>query len=237
MDAVSRRIVDRLVDRIVRQPKPCDALLRFVYYTEEFVERYDIEGVLPHLTDDERDAMRKHFRDEMAHSVALRRYCQEEGLPIERSPLEEALIQRSDEGYAQYLRHLDPATNRFTPAEMYAYYAHVNVQEDVANVLYSAVANALERHGVHTRFVKLLRAFAKSEIKHQDYADDFMSKYEAQLGRAQCRRIYLRTRVQSLTLGAGYLREFLRILVVEHDLDIGPFGWLVRRLPAPAAAA
>src|SRR5690242_5920574 len=89
----------RVLSKIISQPRARDAMVRFVFYTEEFVERYDIKPILPHLTDDERDAMMRHFKDESSHARALRKYCETEGLKIERSPAEEALIRRSDEGY------------------------------------------------------------------------------------------------------------------------------------------
>jgi hypothetical protein len=213
--------MNRLMSRIIRQPGPRDAMLRFVYYTEEFVERYDIQPVLPHLTADERAAMEEHFRDESSHARALRVYCQKNGLRIERSPAEDALIKRSDEGYAQYLRHLDPVTNRFTPEDMYAYYAHVHVQEELANDLYSAVADTLERHREHPKLVRILRAFAKAEVEHQGYAGDFMAKYEEQLGKRHCRKVLRRTRIESAISGAKFFRDFLRLLVSEHQFQPG----------------
>lgn len=221
MNALSRLAMNRLLSRIIQQPGPRDAMLRFVYYTEEFVERYDIQPVLPHLTEEERAAMLRHFRDESAHARALRAYCQGHGLSIERSAAEEALIRRSDEGYAQYLRHLDPKTNRFTPEDMYAYYAHVHVQEELANDLYTAVADTLERHGEHPKLVKILRAFAKSEVKHQGYAEDFMKSYEGTLGKRHCRRVLRRTRLDSARSGLVFFRDFLRLLVKEHHFQPG----------------
>ena len=221
MNAISRIVMNRLMSRIISQPRPRDAMLRFVFYTEEFVERYDIHPVLPHLSADERDAMDRHFKDESSHARALRKYCQNHGLRIERSAAEDALIRRSDEGYAQYLRHLDPKTNRFTPADMYAYYCHVHVQEELANELYTAVADTLERHHQHPKLVMILRAFARSEVKHQGYAADFMAKYEAQLGKSHCRRVLLRTRFDSALSGLGFFRDFLRLLVDEHEFHPG----------------
>ena len=103
-------IATRMIDRIVAQPGPRDALLRFLYYTEEFVERFELDAILPHLDEAEGAALLQHFAEERGHARALRALCQRQGLRIERSPAEEALIQRSDEGYAQYLRHLDPKT-------------------------------------------------------------------------------------------------------------------------------
>jgi hypothetical protein len=213
-----------VLGRIIAQPQPRDAMLRFVFYTEEFVERYDIEPVLPHLTDDERAAMLEHFRDESSHARALRKYCKDHGLRIERSAAEEALIKRSDEGYAQYLRHLDPATNRFSAEDMYAYYCHVHVQEELANDLYSAVADTLEQQQEHPKLVRILRAFAKSEVEHKGYAGEFMAKYERKLGKLHCRRVLLRTRVDSAISGGGFFRDFLRLLVDEHAFQPGPLA-------------
>jgi hypothetical protein len=224
MNPISRLVLRRLLGRIIAQPRPRDAMLRFVFYTEEFVERYDIQPVLPHLRHDEREAMLRHFKDERGHARALRRYCGDHGLPIERSPAEAALIKRSDEGYAQYLRHLDPATNRFTPEDMYAYYCHVHVQEELANDLYSAVADSLERQREHPRLVRILRAFARSEVEHQGYAREFMAKYEAELGKRHCRRVLRRTRIDSAISGARFFRDFLRLLVEEHALRPGPLA-------------
>ncbi|HEX8110254.1 MAG TPA: hypothetical protein VF516_21130 [Kofleriaceae bacterium] len=221
MTRLSRFALRRLLSRIIGQPGPRDAMLRFVYYTEEFVERYDIQPILPHLGEAERDAMLRHFRDESAHARALRAYCRGHGLAIERSPAEDALIRRSDEGYAQYLRHLDPATHRFTPEDMYAYYCHVHVQEELANDLYSAVADTLEQHREHPKLVKILRAFAKSEVKHQDYAGEFMKSYEARLGARHCRRVLRRTRIDSARTGLKFFRDFLRLLVSEHQFQPG----------------
>jgi hypothetical protein len=214
----------RVLTPLVRQPAPRAALVRFVYYTEEFVERYDIAPILPHLSDDERAAMIRHFKDEQSHARALRVYCQKEGLPIERSAAEDALIRRSDEGYAQYLRHLDPATNRFTPSEMYAYYAHVHVQEELADELYSAVADTLDTEGHHPKLVRILRAFAESEREHQGYAGEFMASYQRRLGARHCRRVLRRTRVDSAISGARFFRDFLRLLVTEHQLRPGLLG-------------
>lgn len=224
MNAISRAMMRRMLKRICAQPRPRDAMLRFVFYTEEFVERYDIKPVLPHLTDDEQAAMLEHFRDESSHARALRKYCLDHGLRIERSPAEEALIQRSDEGYAQYLRHLDPATNRFTPEDMYAYYCHVHVQEELANDLYSGVADVLEQQNEHPKMVRILRAFAKSEVEHKGYAREFMAKYERQLGMLHCRRVLLRTRVESAITGARFFRDFLKLLVDEHQFQPGPLA-------------
>jgi hypothetical protein len=221
VNAASRLVFNRLLSRIISQPGARDAMLRFVFYTEEFVERYDIQPVLPHLADDEREAMERHFRDESSHARALRKYCETNGLRIERSAAEEALIKRSDEGYAQYLRHLDPATNRFTPEDMYAYYCHVHVQEELANDLYTGVADTLERHDQHPKLVRILRAFALSEVKHQGYAGEFMAKYEPRLGRWHCRRVLLRTRIDSARSGLGFFRDFLRLLVAEHQFQPG----------------
>lgn len=221
MNPITRFAMNRLMAKIISQPAPRDAMLRFVYYTEEFVERYDIQPVLPHLTAEERVAMERHFRDESAHARALRKYCLDHGLRIERSPGEEALIQRSDEGYAQYLRHLDPTTNRFTPEDMYAYYCHVHVQEELANDLYTTVADTLEQHAQHGKLVKILRAFAKAEVKHQGYAEDFMKSYEPKLGKLHCRRVLLRTRIESARSGMGFFRDFLRLLVDEHRFEPG----------------
>lgn len=224
MTPISRFALRRLLSRIVRQPAARDALVRFVYYTEEFVERYDIQPILPHLTAPERAAMEEHFRDESSHARALRAYCRNHGLRLERSPAEEALVRRSDEGYAQYLRHLDPATQRFTPADMYAYYCHVHVQEELATELYTAVADVLERHGEHAKLVRILRAFARSEVEHQGYAGEFMAAYEAQLGRLHCRRVHLRTRIDSARSGLRFFRDFLRLLVDEHRFEPGPLA-------------
>jgi hypothetical protein len=217
----SGALMSRVIHQIVRQPEPRDAMIRFVYYTEEFVERYDIQPVLPHLTEAERAAMEHHFRDESSHARALRAYCKAQGLRIERSPAEEALIRRSDEGYAQYLRHLDPATNRFTPEDMYAYYAHVHVQEELANDLYSAVADALDRAGEHPKLVRILRAFARAEVKHQGYAGEFMASYEEKLGKRHCRKVLRRTRIDSAISGLKFFRDFLRLLVSEHRFQPG----------------
>lgn len=224
MTALTRIPMRWLVGKIIAQPRPRDALLRFVYYTEEFVERYDIQPVLPHLTAEDRAAMLRHFKDESSHARALRKYCETHDLRIERSPAEEALIQRSDEGYAQYLQHLDPATSRFTPTEMYAYYAHVHVQEELANDLYTTVADTLEAQSQHPKLVRILRAFAVSELEHQDYAGAFMAKYEQQLGAWHCRRVLLRTRIDSARSGARFFRDFLRLLVAEHAFQPGPLA-------------
>ena len=224
MNPVSRALLRRLLARICAQPRSRDAMLRFVFYTEEFVERYDIQPVLPHLCDDEREAMLEHFRDESSHARALRKYCLDHGLRLERSPREDALIRRSDEGYAQYLTHLDPVTNRFTPEDMYAYYAHVHVQEELANDLYLAVADALERQHEHEKLVRILRAFARSEVEHKGYAGELMAKYEARLGRAHCRRVLRRTRIASALSGAKFFRDFLRLLVTEHEFRPGPLA-------------
>lgn len=221
MNPITRIAMNGLLSRIISQPKPREAMLRFLFYTEEFVERYDIQPVLPHLADDERLAMERHFKDESSHARALRSYCKVHGLRIERSPAEEALIRRSDEGYAQYLRHLDPATNRFTPEDMYAYYSHVHVQEELANDLYVAVADTLERHTEHPKLVRILRAFANSELEHQDYAGEFMAKYEARLGRRHCRRVLRRTRIESAISGLRFFRDFVRLLVAEHQFRPG----------------
>src|SRR5690606_33476297 len=171
--------------------------------------------------EDERAAMLHHFKDESGHARALRAYCKSHGLSIERSPAEEALIRRSDEGYAQYLRHLDPATNRFTPEDMYAYYCHVHVQEELANDLYTAVADTLARHGEHPKLVRILRAFARSEVKHQGYAGEFRKSYEARLGARRCRRVLRRTRSESAISGLRFFRDFLRLLVSEHHFQPG----------------
>jgi hypothetical protein len=221
MNPISRMLLRRLLARIIAQPAPRDAMVRFVFYTEEFVERYDIAPVLPHLEADEREAMLRHFKDESSHARALRKYCESHRLRIERTPAEDALIRRSDEGYAQYLCHLDPATNRFTPEDMYAYYCHVHVQEQLADDLYRAVADALERQGEHEKLVRILRAFAKSEVEHQGYAGEFMAKYEARLGRRKCRRVLRRTRIESAVTGAKFFRDFLRLLVAEHAFRPG----------------
>jgi hypothetical protein len=218
---VRRHMMDRLLARIVSQPAPRDAMIRFVYYTEEFVERYDIAPILPHLSDSERAAMERHFKDESSHARALRAYCKSHGLAIERSTAEDELIRRSDEGYAQYLRHLDPASNRFTPVDMYAYYAHVHVQEELADQLYSSVADTLDRQQQHPKLVRILRAFATSEREHQGYAGEFMASYEQQLGRAHCRRVLRRTRIDSALSGAKFFRDFLRLLVAEHQFQPG----------------
>lgn len=224
MNAISRLVMRRMLRRIIAQPRPRDAMLRFVFYTEEFVERYDIQPVLPHLSEDERAAMLAHFRDERSHARALRKYCQDHGLRIERSAAEDALINRSDEGYAQYLRHLDPASNRFTPEDMYAYYCHVHVQEELANELYGAVADTLERQREHPRLVRILRAFAASEAEHQGYARAFMAKYEPRLGKRHCRRVLGRTRIDSAVTGARFFRDFLKLLVAEHAFQPGPLA-------------
>jgi hypothetical protein len=224
MNPISGLLLRRLLGRIISQPRPRDAMLRFVFYTEEFVERYDIQPVLPHLAADEREAILTHFKDESSHARALRRYCKDHGLRIERSPAEDALIRRSDEGYAQYLRHLDPATNRFTPEDMYAYYCHVHVQERLANDLYSAVADTLERQREHPKLVRILRAFARSEAEHEDYARAFMAKYEARLGKRHCRRVLRRTRIDSALTGAKFFRDFLKLLVDEHAFRPGPLA-------------
>ncbi len=225
MNPVSAFIGRKLVGRIVEQPGPRAALLRFVYYTEEFVERFDIEPVLPHLSEEEQKALLHHFHDEKAHARAMRSFCKDHGLSIERSAQEDALIRRSDEGYAQYLQHLDPATNRFTPAEMYAYYAHVNMQEDLANAAYLLIAEELERVGEAPKFSKLLRAFARSELKHQDYAEDFMHKYELLLGKKRCRAIQRRIRIESVRSGLRFGYDFLRLLRTEHGFAAGPLAF------------
>jgi hypothetical protein len=221
MNPVSRLLLRRLLARIVAQPRPRDAMLRFVFYTEEFVERYDIAPVLPHLEADEQEAMLRHFKDESSHARALRKYCETHGLRIDRTPSEDALVRRSDEGYAQYLSHLDPVTNRFTPEDMYAYYCHVHVQEELANDLYLAVADALERQREHEKLVRILRAFARSEVEHQGYAGEFMAKYEARLAKRTCRRVLRRTRIDSAVTGAKFFRDFLRLLVAEHEFRPG----------------
>jgi hypothetical protein len=217
----SKIAMGRVLSKIISQPRARDAMVRFVFYTEEFVERYDIQPILPHLADDEREAMLRHFKDESSHARALRKYCETHGLPIERSPAEEALIRRSDEGYAQYLQHLDATTNRFSPADMFAYYAHVHVQEELANDLYTGVADVLEKHSEHPKLVRILRAFAKAEVEHQGYAGDFMHKYEAQLGKRHCRRVLRKTRIDSAISGLGFFRDFLRLLRDEHDWQPG----------------
>jgi hypothetical protein len=221
MDRISQFIARKLVARIVSQPRPREALLRFVYYTEEFVERFDIQPILPHLDDDEREAMLRHFKDEQSHSRALRKYCEKHGLAVERSAAEDALIRRSDEGYAQYLRHLDVHTNRFTPEEMLAYYAHVDVQEDLADNAYTLVADELERQGHHLDLVRILRAFARSEVKHKEYAERFITKYEAVLGSRKVRKVKRRTRRDSAVMGLKFARDFLRLLVTEHGFQAG----------------
>jgi hypothetical protein len=221
MNRASTFLGKKVVSRIVAQEKPRAALVRFIYYTEEFVERYDIEPVLPHLDEEERAAMLRHFKDEQSHARALRKYCAAEGLAIERSPGEEALIRRSDEGYAQYLRHLDPATNRFTPDDMLAYYAHVQVQEDLADTAYQVVADELERQGHHAKLVRILRAFARSEALHKDYAGRFIEKYERRLGAARRAEVERRTRRQSAMTGLRFGRDFLRLLVREHEFSPG----------------
>jgi hypothetical protein len=214
-------LATRLIDRIVAQPRPRDALLRFLYYTEEFVERFDLSAILPHLGAAERAALEQHFADECGHARALRALCQRHGLAIERSPAEEALIRRSDEGYAQFLRHLDPATNRFTAAEMYAYYTHVEMQEALAVTAYRRVADALDRHAVRPKFARILRAFARSEAEHQGYADRFMIEYGQQLGWARRRLIEQRVRLWSARTGSRFVWDFLRLLKREHGLDLG----------------
>lgn len=221
MNRASTFLARRVVSRIVAQERPRQALVRFIYYTEEFVERYDIEPVLPHLEEDERTAMLRHFKDEQSHARALRKYCLDQKLPIERSAGEEALIQRSDEGYAQYLRHLDATTSRFTPDEMMAYYAHVQVQEDLADTAYQVVADELERHRQHPKLVRILRAFARSEVDHRDYAEKFLDKYQARLGAARRAEVERRTRRQSAMTGLHFARDFLRLLVAEHDFRPG----------------
>jgi hypothetical protein len=224
MHPITQKFARKLIARIVEQPESRAALIRFIYYTEEFVERFDVEPVLPHLDDEEKKALLHHFHDEKAHARAMRKYCQENGMDVERSPGEEALIRRSDEGYAQYLQHLDPATNRFTPEEMYAYYAHVGMQEDIANHAYLLVADELERIGHDPKFAKLLRAFARSEMKHQDYAIDFMAKYERILGKRKCKAISRRIRWWSVRSGTRFGWEFLRLLRKEHRFDAGPLS-------------
>ena len=221
MDRISQFAMRKLVARIISQPRPRDALLRFVYYTEEFVERYNIEPIMPHLSEEEQEAMTRHFKDEQSHARALRKYCRDHELQLERSPAEEALIQRSDEGYAQYLRHLNVETNRFTPAEMLAYYAHVNVQEDLADMAYSVIADELERQQQHPKLVRILRAFARSEVSHKEYAERFIQKYEGQLGTKHSRQVYWRTRRDSAVSGLRFARDFLRLLVSEHDFQPG----------------
>lgn len=221
MDALSKLVLKRILSRVVSQPAPRDAMIRFVFYTEEFVERHDIQAVLPHLSAEERRAMERHFRDECSHARALRKYCRSHALRIERSEAEDELIRRSDEGYAQYLRHLDPKTNRFTPEEMYAYYCHLHIQEELANEMYFAVAAALERHAEHPKLVKILRAFARSEAEHQGYAADFMRSYEKVLDHRLCRRALRRTRFQSKVSGLRFFRDFLRLLVNEHGFRAG----------------
>jgi len=221
MNRASTFLARRVVSRIVAQERPRAALVRFIYYTEEFVERYDIEPVLPHLDDDERAAMLRHFKDEQSHARALRKYCLDQGLPIERSPGEEALIRRSDEGYAQYLRHLDATTSRFTPDDMLAYYAHVQVQEDLADTAYQVVAGELERQEQHPKLVRILRAFARSEVEHRGYAERFLDKYQGRLGAARRAEVERRTRRQSALSSLHFGRDFLKLLVREHDFQPG----------------
>lgn len=211
----------RLIDRIVAQPRPRDALLRFLYYTEAFVERFDLDPILPHLGVEERAALQQHFADESGHARALRALCLRHGLDIERSPAEDALIARSDEGYAQFLRHLDPATNCFTAAEMYAYYTHVEMQEALAVRAYLLVADALDRHAVRPKFARILRAFARSEAEHQGYADRFMHAYGQRLGRMRRTLIEQRVRLWSARTGSRFAWDFLRLLKREHGLDLG----------------
>lgn len=213
-------LATRMIDRIVAQPAPRDALLRFLYYTEEFVERFDLDAILPHLGEAEGAALLQHFADERGHARALRALCQRHGLAIERSPAEEALIQRSDEGYAQYLRHLDPETNRFTAAEMYAYYTHVEMQEALAVQAYTLVADALDRHGARPKFARVLRAFAKAEAEHQGYADAFMATYAERVGPIQRRLIEQKVRLWSARTGSQFIWAFIHLLRREHGLKM-----------------
>ena len=104
---------------------------------------------------------------------------------------------------------------------MYAYYAHVHVQEELADELYRAVADTLERQREHDKLVRILRAFAASEVEHQGYAGRFMKKYEARLGKRHCRRVLRRTRIDSAVSGARFFRDFLRLLVAEHEYQPG----------------
>lgn len=227
MNRISEAALRRVIGAIVEQSGPREALIRFVFYTEEFVERFDVEAVLAHLEEEERRAMKQHFADETSHARALRAYCVKNGLPIARSPGEESLVRRSDEGYAQYLRHLDPETNRFTVEEMYSYYSHVELQEELADSLYRIIADQLEQRGLHLRFVRILRAFAASEREHQGYAHRFMAKYRSELSPLRAGALRLRTRWLSISSGALFFRDFLRLLVDEHGFDARGLGWMV----------
>jgi len=219
-----------IVDRIVAQPEPRDALLRFLYFTEAFVERFDLEPIAPHLGEDELAALRAHFRDEAGHARALRVLCERHGLDTEPSPAEAEIIARSDEGYGQFLRHLDPETQRFTAAEMYAYYAHVEMQEELAAMVYALVADALDRHGVRPKFARLLRALVRSEEGHQGYADGFMKRYADAVGPIRRRLIERKVRLWSARTGLSFLRAGLRVMADEHGLRMGPLTPALARL-------
>ena len=229
MNQVATFLGKRLIGRIVDQEAPRKALIRFLYYTEEFVERFDIEPILPHLSEKEQKALLLHFHDEKAHARAMRTFCEDNEIAIERSAAEEALIRRSDEGYAQYLRHLDVSTNRFTPEEMYAYYTHVSLQENLATNAYLLIATELQRIGQYPKFVKMLRAFARSEQKHEEYADVFMADYERVLGSKRCRNIKRKLRWESVRSGLLFGYDFLRLLQKEHQFNPGILAFALKR--------